>query len=136
MKKKDHIQRRHPGIRGFSPQNIWRMRQFFDAYCEDPKLSPAARQIHGGAASVFKDAYVVEFLNLPEEHNEADLHRGLLARLKAFLIELGRSLSPALIAEYQTQLPDKQLLAAKLQEFYALNAPEGSARPKHNKAKP
>ncbi len=34
-----------------------------------------------------------------------------------------RSLSPALIAEYQTQLPDKKLLAAKLHEFYALNTP-------------
>jgi YhcG PDDEXK nuclease domain len=35
---------------------------------------------------------------------------------------LNRSLSPALIAEYQTQLPDKQLLQAKLHEFYALNS--------------
>ena len=32
-------------------------------------------------------------------------------------------LSPALVAEYRTQLPDKQLLAAKLHEFYALSAP-------------
>jgi hypothetical protein len=37
---------------------------------------------------------------------------------------LSRALSPALIAEYQTQLPDKTLLQAKLHEFYALNAPE------------
>lgn len=35
---------------------------------------------------------------------------------------LSRSLSPALIAEYQTQLPDKKLLQAKLHEFYALHA--------------
>jgi hypothetical protein len=35
---------------------------------------------------------------------------------------LSRSLSPAMIAEYQTQLPDKQLLQAKLHEFYLLNA--------------
>jgi len=34
---------------------------------------------------------------------------------------LNRSLSPALIAEYQTRLPDKLLLQAKLHEFYALN---------------
>jgi hypothetical protein len=33
---------------------------------------------------------------------------------------LSRSLSPALIAEYQTRLPDKKLLQAKLHEFYAL----------------
>ena len=269
-----YIAQREPGLRGFSPQNLWRMRQFFVAYRDDPKLSPLVRvlpwthnlivlgqserreerafylrmavqerwskrelerqfrlaaferavlsppkvsavlsQTHGEATSVFKDAYVVEFLNLTNEHSEADLHHGLLARLKAFLIELGRdfcfvgseypvqvgnrdfaldllffhrglnclvaielkvdrfepehlgklnfylealdrdarkphenpaiglllcaskdtevveyalsrTLSPALIAEYQTQLPDKKLLAAKLHEFYALNAPE------------
>ena len=34
---------------------------------------------------------------------------------------LSRSLSPALIAEYQTQLPDKLLLQAKLHEFYQLD---------------
>ena len=33
---------------------------------------------------------------------------------------LSRSLSPALVAEYQTRLPDKTLLQAKLYEFYAL----------------
>jgi hypothetical protein len=41
---------------------------------------------------------------------------------------LSRSLSPAMIAEYQTQLPDKKLLQAKLHEFYLLNAgAEGDA---------
>jgi hypothetical protein len=35
---------------------------------------------------------------------------------------LSRSLSPALIAEYQTQLPDKKLLQRKLHEFYLQNA--------------
>jgi RecB family endonuclease NucS len=157
---------------------------------------------------------VVEFLDLPERHTEADLHRALLQQLQDFLIELGRdfcfvgseypvqvgdrdfaldllffhrglnclvavelkvgrfepeylgklnfylealdrderkphensaigvllcaskddevveyalnrSLSPALIAEYQTQLPDKALLQAKLHEFYALNVATG-----------
>jgi len=37
---------------------------------------------------------------------------------------LSRSLSPALIAEYQPQLPDKMLLQAKLHEFYLQNAPD------------
>lgn len=35
---------------------------------------------------------------------------------------LSRSLSPALVAQYQTQLPDKTLLRAKLHEFYRLTA--------------
>jgi len=43
---------------------------------------------------------------------------------------LSRTLSPALLAQYQTQLPDKRLLAAKLREFYAPNvAGDTSAAP-------
>jgi hypothetical protein len=42
---------------------------------------------------------------------------------------LSRTLSPAMVAEYQTQLPDKKLLAAKLHEFYALNVAQAQAEP-------
>lgn len=172
------------------------------------------RQLHPEALNIFKDSYLVDFLGLPDSHSEADLHQGLLTRLRQFLLELGRdycfigseypiqvgkqdfaldllffhrglnalvaielkvgrfepeylgklnfylealdrdhrkphenpaigvllcatkddevveyalsrSLSPALIAEYQTQLPDKKLLQAKLHEFYALNMGDG-----------
>src|SRR5439155_13995254 len=50
---------------------------------------------------------------------------------------LSRAMSPALVAEYQTRMPDKKLLRAKLHEFYelaqaqaerpALEGPESSA---------
>ena len=40
---------------------------------------------------------------------------------------LNRSLSPAMIAEYQTRLPDKKLLLAKLHEFYLQNVPVDDA---------
>lgn len=178
------------------------------------KVSPVVTQMYPDALNVFKDSYVVDFLNLPQEHSEADLHQGLLGKLKHFLLELGRdfcfvgsefpvqvgkqdfaldllffhrglnalvaielkvdkfqpehlgklnfylealdrdhrkahenpaigvllcaskddevveyalsrSLSPAMIAEYQTQLPDKKLLQAKLHEFYLLNIAQG-----------
>jgi hypothetical protein len=48
---------------------------------------------------------------------------------------LSRSVSPALIAEYQTRLPNKKLLQRKLHEFYqlALPAPES---PKAKRRKP
>lgn len=267
----EHIARSQPGLRGFTRPNLFRMRQFYEAYRGDEKVSALLRQLpwthnliilsqskrpeerefylrlaireqwssrelerqfkgalfertvltpakvsplvtqtHPDALSVFKDSYLVEFLDLPAGHAEADLHRGLLHRLKDFLIELGRdfcfvgsefplqvgnrdfaldllffhrglnclvaielkvgrfepeylgkpgfylealdrdikkphenpaigvllcaskddevveyalsrSLSPALIAEYQTQLPDKKLLQAKLHEFYQLD---------------
>src|SRR5262249_8561363 len=40
---------------------------------------------------------------------------------------LNRSMSPALVAEYQTRLPDKKLLQAKLHEFYALAQAQAEA---------
>jgi hypothetical protein len=46
---------------------------------------------------------------------------------------LSRSVSPTLVAEYQTRLPDRKVLQAKLHEFYkltssaALSKQEGSA---------
>jgi predicted nuclease of restriction endonuclease-like (RecB) superfamily len=269
-----YISRTHPGLRGFTRANLFRMRQFYETYRSDEKVAPLAgqlswthnlvilgqgkrpeerefylkmavreqwsrrelerrikaafferavlspakvspvvRQMGPDGLSIFKDAYMLEFLNLSSDHAEGDLHHGLLLKLKDFLIELGRdfcfvgsefpvqvggrdfaldllffhrglncliafelkvgrfepeylgklsfylealdrdvrksheqpaigvllcaskddeiveyalnrTLSPALIAEYQTQLPDKKLLQAKLHEFYLQNAEE------------
>lgn len=270
-----YLAQNQPGLRGFTRANLFRMRQFYETYQNDekvsamlrqlswthnliiisqskreeerefylrmaikeqwskrelerqfktalfertvlhpPKVSPVVRQIHPAALDVFKDSYLLEFLHLPDDHDEANLHNGLLRKLKDFLVELGRdfcfvgsefplqvgkrdfaldllffhrglnslvaielkvgrfepeylgklefylealdrdvrkphenpsiglllcaskdaevveyalsrSLSPALIAEYQTQLPDKKLLQAKLHEFYLQNLVEG-----------
>ena len=38
---------------------------------------------------------------------------------------LSRAVSPALVSEYQTRLPDKKLLQAKLHEFYELAQEQG-----------
>jgi predicted nuclease of restriction endonuclease-like (RecB) superfamily len=182
-----------------------------------PKVSPLVRQLYPLVPAVFKDAYLLDFLDLPEVHSEEDLQRALVANLRKFLLELGsdftfvgeqfrlqvggrdffldllffhrglnclvaidlkvdefqpehlgklefylealdrdvrkpherptlgvllcaskdrevveyalsRSLSPALIAEYQTHLPDKKLLQAKLHEFYELAAASATVR--------
>ena len=70
-------------------------RQFKAALFERSVINPAKvsslmRQTHPEALSVFKDTYMVEFLDLAQGHVEADLHGGLLHRLRDFLIELGR----------------------------------------------
>lgn len=39
------LQNEFPGIKGFSSQNLWRMRQFYSIYCELKKLSPLVREI-------------------------------------------------------------------------------------------
>jgi predicted nuclease of restriction endonuclease-like (RecB) superfamily len=145
------LQIRQPGLKGFSAQNLWRMRQFFEAYDGDEelstllralpwsanlhllskckarqerafyvahmrqegwtvrqlaqqidsalferlattpaKLSTALRVLHPSAGQVFKDTYLVDFLGLPADHKESDLQRGLVAKLKLVLTELGR----------------------------------------------
>jgi predicted nuclease of restriction endonuclease-like (RecB) superfamily len=48
---------------------------------------------------------------------------------------LSRAISPALVAEYQTRLPDKRLLQAKLHEFYDLTEAQ-IARPALEGPKP
>ena len=265
-----YIAQEHVGIKGFTRPNLFRMRQFFETYRHDAKVSPLVRQLpwthnllilmrckrpeerefylrlclqerwgkrelerqlagalferavlnppkvaavlrqlHPQAETIFKDSYLLDFLDLPEVHDESDLQRSLVANLKKFLLELGRdfcfvgeqyllqvggtdfrldllfyhrhlqclvafdlkidkfqpeylgkmefylealdrdvrksherpsigvllcatkdnevveyalsrALSPALVAEYQTRLPEKKLLRAKLHEFYQL----------------
>ena len=39
------LQREFPGISGFSAQNLWRMKQFHEAYAGNEKLSPLVREI-------------------------------------------------------------------------------------------
>ncbi len=50
---------------------------FERAVLSPPKVSPLVRRMHAAAAEVFKDAYVIDFLQLPAPHSESDLHRGL-----------------------------------------------------------
>lgn len=142
-----YIQHRQPGTRGFSAQNRWRMRPFFDAYRDPPILSTLLRELpwssnlpilnkskrpEGREFSLRlarQERWSVRELALDRDvrkPNERPPMGVLLCASKnSEVVEyaLSRSLSPALVAEYQTQLPDKSLLQAKLYEFYALSAP-------------
>jgi DUF1016 N-terminal domain len=40
-----HLARTEPGLRGFSAQNLWRMRQLFETCRDAPKLSPLVRAL-------------------------------------------------------------------------------------------
>jgi predicted nuclease of restriction endonuclease-like (RecB) superfamily len=184
------------------------------ALTQPAQLSPVLMEQQPIAAQIFKDSYLLNFLNLPAAHSEHDLQHGLVSHLKDFLLELGpdfafmgeeyrlqvgqqdffidllmyhrrlqalvafelkitafspammgqldfylealdrdhrmphenpsigvllcsgadaqvveyalaRSASPALVARYLTELPDKALLQAKLSEFYALELAAG-----------
>ncbi len=41
----DYIQKYEPNIKGFSAQNIWRMKQFYEMYAKNTKLSPLVREL-------------------------------------------------------------------------------------------
>ena len=87
-------------------------------------LSTTLKRTYPDIAYTFKDSYVFEFLNLHEKPNENPSIGVLLCKDKDIEVveyALGRNLSPALIAEYKTQLPDKKLLQQKLHELFELN---------------
>jgi len=147
----DFIQTNYPEFKGFTRRGLYRMRQFYQAYCPSKIVSPLVTQIswtnhliilsktksmeerefyvrlsakenyskrdlerqidsgyyervilskkkvslpvtqkHPRAVEVFKDSYILDFLNLPEAHSEKDLQHGIVANLKDFILEFGR----------------------------------------------
>jgi len=41
----DYLKHTEPNVNGFSSQNLWRMKQFFETYNDNEKLSPMVREI-------------------------------------------------------------------------------------------
>ena len=66
---------------------------FERAILSPPKVSAALRELHPTAETIFKDTYLLDFLDLPDGHSEADLQGALVANLRRFLLELGRDFS-------------------------------------------
>jgi predicted nuclease of restriction endonuclease-like (RecB) superfamily len=55
----------------------------------DLKLATAPRVLPEDATGIFKDSYLLDFLELPESHRESELQAALLLNLRKFLMELG-----------------------------------------------
>lgn len=53
-------------------------------------LSKGLKEIYPKSEIMFKDTAFVDFLNLPQKHTEAKLHKGLLENMKKFVLELGK----------------------------------------------
>jgi predicted nuclease of restriction endonuclease-like (RecB) superfamily len=70
-------------------------RQIRSGLYERQKLSnkQLAGNAHPSAAiipKIFRDKYIFEFLDLPDPYTETDLQKGLVRRLKQFVLELGK----------------------------------------------
>jgi predicted nuclease of restriction endonuclease-like (RecB) superfamily len=73
------------------------------------KLAAALRVLYPSSSQVFKDSYLLDFLDLPEPFDEHDLQKGLVANLKQFLLELGRDF--CFVGEqYRVQVGNKDFL--------------------------
>lgn len=57
---------------------------------KEKMMSPSLRENYPNIDFVLKDKAVVDFLNLPQKHNEHHLHKGLLEHMKEFILELGK----------------------------------------------
>ena len=70
-------------------------RQLNSAYFERTMLGNKAvvslpQKNHEGLLNIFKDPYVFDFLDLPEQHSENDLERALARNLQRFILEIGK----------------------------------------------
>jgi predicted nuclease of restriction endonuclease-like (RecB) superfamily len=54
------------------------------------QLPSTVQQSGKDSLNTFKSDYVFEFLQLPDQHNETDLQKALVAQMKRFILELGR----------------------------------------------
>lgn len=68
------------------------------------KLSTVSRVL--GFENIFKEHYVLDFLNLSESYSETDLQKGLIAQMKHFLLELGKDFL-FMGQEYRLQVGNK-----------------------------
>lgn len=48
------------------------------------------KETYPSAKQLFKDRYMVDYLNLPENHSEKTLQQGLIQQMKKFILDLGK----------------------------------------------
>ncbi|GHV86048.1 hypothetical protein AGMMS50230_16560 [Spirochaetia bacterium] len=77
-----YIQTHYPDIKGFSPSNLWRMKQFYETYKDEPKLAPLVREITwsnnilimaGAKSSEAREFYIK--LCIKNNHSKRELER-------------------------------------------------------------
>lgn len=53
-------------------------------------LSQTLKELYPTAPTIFKDRLMLDALGLPPDHNEFELHRGILDNMRDFILELGK----------------------------------------------
>ncbi len=186
------------GISGFSAPNLWRMKQFYEAYAGNEKLSPLVREIgwthnviilmnckddlqrefyirmtrkFGWTKNVLvhhienqtyektllsqtnfeqavseeirkqaklavKDEYTFDFLELGDEYHERQLEQALVAKVEAFLLEMG-GMFAFIGSQFRLAVSDKEffvdllLFHRRLKALVAIDLKIGDFEPSH-----
>lgn len=80
---------------------------YFERYMlSDKKVSTALTQIDPEMSAVFKDTYVLDFLDLPKSYSERDLQKAIILNLKDFILELGKDFT-FIAEEHRVQVGNK-----------------------------
>jgi predicted nuclease of restriction endonuclease-like (RecB) superfamily len=81
----DYIQKFEPNIKGFSAQNIWRMKQFYETYAESEKLSALVRELSW--------SHNMEILSTTNSMEEREFYMRLTLKEKLSFRELQRQIN-------------------------------------------
>lgn len=81
---------RHQGLKTEELRRCIVNQTFSTLMDKEKMLSPRLLADYPQSEFMLKDKAVVDFLNLPQKHNEHHLHKGLLDHMKAFVLELGK----------------------------------------------
>jgi len=103
----DYLQKTDPNLKGFSKQNLWRMKQFYETYKNHPKLSTLLREITWSHnLAIFSRCKTIE---------EMEYYINLSLKEKLSFRELDRQISSSL---YERTMISKIKSSPKLKEFY------------------
>ncbi len=54
------------------------------------KLSTKLKETYPSITNILKDRYMIDYLQLPVEHSEKDIQKGLIKKMKNFILDLGK----------------------------------------------
>lgn len=98
----DYIAKTAPELTGFSDKNLWRMKQFYEIYKDDEKLSPLVRELSWTNNLIIfsrtKSAEEREFYlkkSLQEKYTKRELERQIDSNLYESTVHNGLIVSPA-----------------------------------------
>lgn len=99
----DYIQIQEPTINGFSDKNLWRMKQFYETYHKNEKLSPLVRELTWTnnllILSASKSDEEREFyinISIKERYSKRELERQIKSGMFERTILANKKLSPTL----------------------------------------